>query len=62
MATPSQVLLASLQGQLAHAGNRIDDALDRRDPRAFRMWAMKRQSLTSRLTEVLLTLAGKETP
>lgn len=60
MANTSQVLLASLEGQLVDALNRIDDALDRGDRRAFRMWTMKQRSLSTRVSSLLLQLATTE--
>lgn len=60
MVNTSQVLLATLEGQWVETMARIDDALDRRDRRAFRMWTMKQRSLSSRLSGLLLQLATTE--
>lgn len=39
---------------------RIDEALDRGDQRAFRMWTMKARSLSTRLTSLLLKIVTAE--
>lgn len=39
----------------------IDDALDRGDRRAFRMWSMKHRSLSVRLTGLLVKIATAST-
>lgn len=39
---------------------RIDDALDRGDRRAFRMWSMKACSLSARLSSLLVKIATAE--
>lgn len=48
--------VASLHLQIVDTMARIDDALDRGDRRAFRMWCMKHRSLSTRLTSLLLKI------
>ena len=43
--------------QLMDTMARIDEALDRGDRRAFRMWSMKHRSLSGRLASLLVKIA-----
>lgn len=51
-----QGLSIQLVDTLAH----IDEALDRGDRRAFRLWSAKWRSLSARLTSLLLKIATTE--
>lgn len=55
MASPSEV--TGLQVSLLDTEGRIDQALDKRDRRAFRVWCRRRASLLVRLERALLSLA-----
>ncbi len=53
--------IAVLHTQLSNTLDQIDCALDRRDRRAFKLWASRRASLTARLGNLLVKIAtGKE--
>lgn len=48
--------IAGLHLELERTLARIDDALDRRDRRAFRVWSGKWQSMSGRLSSLLLKI------
>jgi hypothetical protein len=52
---PAQV--AGLHFEIERTMAFIDDALDRGDKRAFRMWSIKHRSLSVRLSGLLVKLA-----
>lgn len=49
--------VTGLQLSLVDTLARIDDALDRGDRRAFRVWSKRWVSLTARLTSLLVKIA-----
>lgn len=49
--------VATLRQCIERAEEQINCALDQRDRRAFRVWCMRRTSLTGRLSTLLLTIA-----
>lgn len=49
--------IAGLHLDLERTLARVDDALDRGDKRAFRMWSLKARSLSVRLAALLLKIA-----
>lgn len=52
--------IAGLQLALLNSEARIDDALDRGDRKAFRVYCKRRASLIARIERLLLTAATKE--
>lgn len=52
--------ITNLQVQADTTLQHIDEALDRGDRRAFRMWSMKHRSLSVRLSSLLVKIATTE--
>lgn len=50
-------MVTGLHIEIERTRARIDDALDRGDRRAFRMWSMKHRSLSTRLCGLLVKIA-----